>query len=386
MKKYLKWFSLIELIVSIAIVSILMTIAFVSYSWNVKDARNTNREALISQISSWLEAYKTNSWVYIKADWIKINFGWEKLWDQWYFKDSFAREIWLETSQDILSSSFPIYRTSTFLDKMQLWYFVENEEQWSDLKFSWDKIWIFMIWDSIPSSDLDLSLDMSWIKVFFDEETSIEWWNNYEFVWSCLDLKKYWLSKNWIYSFKTPLSWVISYYCNMEYAWWWWTLVSAHYDFDSVSSWSEWVQWDYDPTLQTRKSFALNDSQIPSHTEFWFSNSLSKIEDYVTFSYSPWSEIILENTVSPMTSKSYDISRRTWNYYQYLDPESWISLSWDFNNSMIIDENLWYDNQKSENSFIFSPNSANIADRSAWFWWESLIWERQNFPFLLWVR
>lgn len=381
-----KWFTLIELIIVIAIVAILITISFISYSSNLKDVRNTNREALVSSVFSWLESYKTNNWVYIKPSWISINFWSEKLGFQWYFDNSLSSEIGLWDVKDVLFQNFMVYRTTTFLDKFQILYSLETDNSFNEKNFYWDEIWVFMQWDSMPWADLDLSLDTTWVTLYINKTTSIAWWNDYNFVWSCLDLKRYWLSKSGVYSFKTALSSATNYYCNMDSFWWWWTAISAQYDFDPTSSWSEWIQGDYDPSLATRKSFSLNDSQVPSHSEFWFSNSLDKISDYVTFSYSPWSEIILENTLSPASWKSYDITRRTWSYYENLEPESWISLSWDFNNSLVIDENIWFYNQKSENTFAFSPNSSNLSDRSSAFWWQNLLSERQNFPFILWIR
>lgn len=64
-------FTLIELIISITLITILSTIWFNSYVWHISDARDAERKANIWEIKSALKLYKQKRWAY------PIPFVWE---------------------------------------------------------------------------------------------------------------------------------------------------------------------------------------------------------------------------------------------------------------------------------------------------------------------
>ena len=50
-----------------------------------------------------------------------------------------------------------------------------------------------------------------------------------------------------------------------------WTLVVAAFEDDILYNWNEGIQSDYQPDLTTRKSFALNSSELPTHSQISYS-------------------------------------------------------------------------------------------------------------------
>lgn len=59
-----KWFSFVELIVSVTILAIISTIWFISYSSYLWDSRDAQRQSDLSQIWSALKVYKQKRWYY----------------------------------------------------------------------------------------------------------------------------------------------------------------------------------------------------------------------------------------------------------------------------------------------------------------------------------
>lgn len=69
-KKFTKWFTLVELIIVITILAILATIAFISFQGFTKNARDGNRVSTIKNIENWLELYTIKTGNYPTPEWI----------------------------------------------------------------------------------------------------------------------------------------------------------------------------------------------------------------------------------------------------------------------------------------------------------------------------
>jgi competence protein ComGC len=70
--KSIKWFTFIELVISITIVAILSVLGFFTYSKSLEDSRDSQRKSEISWVASWFKLYKTKRWEY-PTPWSNFN-------------------------------------------------------------------------------------------------------------------------------------------------------------------------------------------------------------------------------------------------------------------------------------------------------------------------
>ena len=89
-----KGFTLVELIVTIVILAILWTIAFISFQWYSKNARDTQRIADINHVEKSLWLFVVNTWFYPNPDKSKdiTYWGWTA-WIEWTLWDTVLKNI-----------------------------------------------------------------------------------------------------------------------------------------------------------------------------------------------------------------------------------------------------------------------------------------------------
>jgi len=93
-----KGFTLVELIVTVTIVSILSTIWFVSLGWYLSYSRDTERKAELSQLSAALKIFKKDKWSYpIPSEYFSIINSWSIVAWQW----KMWKTVWLSTIEEI---------------------------------------------------------------------------------------------------------------------------------------------------------------------------------------------------------------------------------------------------------------------------------------------
>lgn len=104
-------------------------------------------------------------------------------------------------------------------------------------------------------------------------------------------------------------------YCRGPY-----TLVVAQFENDPVTNWNEGIQSDYDPSLASRKGFALSSSQIPSHTQTLFGQGPTPNYCLETsYSTGNISQLAVPNCGDATTS--YNIFRNTASFPSGGNPE-----------------------------------------------------------------
>ena len=195
-----KWFTLVELIVVITILSVLATIWFVSYTWYGVSARDSVRLADTQNIQKSLWIYKIKEGRYpTPEDKVNVTSSWVTLNYQWYAWEKVLWLIWVHGWWvDPLTQDYYTYATNTARVKYQLLsYFEKQENAWSQVslhqstyatlvdrypKLSWDKVWIIvnnLTKEPLQATgmDIDISQPTSTYEVHMSNEEVITWDN-----------------------------------------------------------------------------------------------------------------------------------------------------------------------------------------------------------------
>ena len=128
-----KAFTLVELIVVITILAILWTIAFLSFQWYSRDARDSVRTSDIDNIRSSLELYSVSTWKFPDPSWsISITYSWAEIWSQWTIWDSVIKNLQRLSKKPLDPLSLNEYTYSRLSSKKEY-------ELWAILE--WDVFW-----------------------------------------------------------------------------------------------------------------------------------------------------------------------------------------------------------------------------------------------------
>lgn len=134
-KEKLYWMTVIELLVTLSLLTILALIAFVSFIWHSIDARDTTRISNLDLIYNSFKTVKITTWKYpIPDKAVEITYLWQVLWNHWI--------IWWNVTDYINSIPFidPKYKKKNkelyfsywvLADnsKFQVWTILENKDR-----------------------------------------------------------------------------------------------------------------------------------------------------------------------------------------------------------------------------------------------------------------
>jgi hypothetical protein len=198
---------------------------------------------------------------------------------------------------------------------------------------------------------------------------------------SCSEIKASGQNNNGVYPIRVSGN-TFDVYCDMTTDGGGWTLIVAQYEDDPVTNWNEGIQSDYDPSLTTRKGFALSTSQIPAHNQVAFGKDLNPTEvDYVDFSYVTGN---IANTLllGRKMGDYYQLHRNTDVFYGNHDPES-ASYTSGYPEWM---NTLTFDKVGGINySWAFAVNNPTAASRG--FAMNGVLQATsQSTPWTIWVR
>ncbi len=188
-EKYLnkKAFTLVELIVVITILAILWTIAFLSFQWYSRDARNSVRVSDFANIKKAMNLYNLSNWAYpLPTNTIEsTTYSW---WLEWELDESVTQRLKLGVIKDPKTNENYKY----FLSKDYLMYSIEIEKE------TWEKL--------------------------------ILWW----IPKSCKDIQQYfWMKNDWLYTVFLNWNTAIQVYCDMNTDWGGWIKFSAEFKNDA---------------------------------------------------------------------------------------------------------------------------------------------------------
>lgn len=244
-----KAFSLAELIIVITIIIILSAIGVVSYNWYVSNSRDANRKTELSDIYSFLEAYKLKNILPTPYKKIDIYSSWELIWYQWLVWENILKIIWYKWLwKDPLDESYYIYYLNSSLRFPWVMGFLENHNYLTSISnkafandytnrypiIYWKDLWLILDSQKNPintinSWNIELN-NLTWdYIVYFDNETYINknsWYDLNVLYWTSItwiiwnSCEEYVIEnwniplRNWVYLINSN-TWLYQTYCNI---------------------------------------------------------------------------------------------------------------------------------------------------------------------------
>lgn len=259
--KKFNWFTLVELIIIIVILSILYGISMSYYKNYLSNTRDVNRVEDIKKIAAWIEIFSIQAQKYplsnnnLKVTWIS---------NQGYFSKNISELLkFSKNPVDPKDQNLYIYTTNISQNKYQLWAYLEEK---NDLFFTtkntfannynyenrylysyWNKIWIIVnsetnlpINEKYSSWEINIGDLNDYFKVYFSNSNSNSWtiswswenlknsiksiqnsciyWENLIYSWKSLIIKK--IITNWTSNIEVScLDWKISFWEEIIDCW-----------------------------------------------------------------------------------------------------------------------------------------------------------------------
>lgn len=159
-KKLKKWFTLVELIVTILILSILWLIAFMSFQWYSQNARDSLRMSDISNIKKVVEFYYSEKSLYpIPTKYSNISYSWATVWMEWTFWEDTLTNVkhMSKAPYDPLKNNEYTFSVTNLLNSYQVWYALE----WNSV-FSRNNIFIEKTYASYDTMKSAITWNYNW--------------------------------------------------------------------------------------------------------------------------------------------------------------------------------------------------------------------------------
>ena len=297
------WFTLVELIVVITIVGILSTVWFVSYSGYLTWARDSNRVSQLTKLSDSLQVYSASKSLPIPDNYVEITASGTTIAYQW--------EVWVDVLETIdytngwkdpKDGSYYTYYLTKDRKSIQLMAMMEEERsKWFSFLYPQKvqaidyeerhpvvygrKLWILT--QDVTNTPIQMLTQYKNQDFDVVNETAIftaHLSNDEKLIWAsevlqasihnsnCNRIKQVWAARgNWIYTLNLRWDWEIEAYCEMETAWWGWTLVSRpHVDSTESQFTKHWSvrDDDYSYSIWIVANWAVISSGELSFTEW----------------------------------------------------------------------------------------------------------------------
>jgi len=280
-----KAFTLVELLITISVLTILSTIWFVAYTNYLEDSRDTNRINQVQNIWDWLEfafarqeKLELNNPVDIYIDWEKYSSQWDisesmlkKIKFFWSWEDPLTKQAYtvnISTSEKDYDVLTLLERPSNAPKKTYEDNFVLNSKSMLAYVYWKNNLWVFTDSDYNPinrTNSWDVNIDCSideWYKLVFESGLELspitnhsvnpEWpcyvdvWfycesrpdypNAVFFEWTPNKVNQSWIkSDNWASCSYTCDNWYTGLFCEVAPEW-----VIPEIDYSDISSLLAW--------------------------------------------------------------------------------------------------------------------------------------------------
>lgn len=333
-------FTLVELIVTITILAILWTIAFISLQWYSRDARDSKRLEMLNLIYSGFELDMLNTWVAPLPDnKIPITLSWVLIWYQWDAGDSVLQRIkfsgWWKDPKD---DEFLSYFASWNKKQIQILAMFENDG------FSASKLNTTSQWYALTDHVFRFPFTKGdWLWILLDEDnTPIHRIDAVITEWSFDTLS-------------STFAWMIvqAIFNNTEYYQWkallvWWQLLLK-------SQRSTY-------TAPKAKDCPTNYIPVPWNYTLWqpgfciwkYEASIPWVDKDVSFLTVPWALPVVDITLNTATPPFNDC-RWNWDNYHVMTLNQWLTIVRD-----IESQGINWSSGKVWSWYVLSGNNGSI--------------------------
>lgn len=379
-KQLFKSFTLVELIIVIAIVTILSVAAFlvvIKWIWKSRDARRIRD---LWTIGRSLEIYKIEKWKVPNPDWYiyswLVNYKlFSKVWEFWEVASSFLDNLKNVPTDPLDNNQYYVYWVNHNNKEYELAATIEWEETAFRLNnyllASWKRA--IVVWNYKKK-------EFNW--VYMESLLFFTWWSaimtgSWEDIWYELT------SKEWIYMIEN--GWI-----NLPYTVWWWNRIMDNNVLEEYNNdrsdiiewddivWRKLIDWSYARSCLEYKDIWAIESWVywinPNwNNNYWDYLDKSNVVLLVESNNQNLSTNFIDSSWWKNITKIWDISHSTsekiywnssiyfdgiWDYLQLNDDEDWDFWTWNFT----ID--FW---MKWEN--VSDWTVALISTRKSWNWW-----------------
>ncbi len=361
LKNNRSWFTLVELIVVITILSILWTIAFLSLNGYSSSARDSVRITDVSLIQKWLEIYDTKAGFYPMADgnYVTVTSSGSDI--------SYQGFVWSKLSTllglnnwiiDPLDGGQYTYSVDTKYRKYHIVWLTENKDSLAfvsktyALDFSNRNIlskWNFSL-SIISNTGNTINTPLNYLQNWWTKDIDSLDPNIYWMYHNCKEIKNtLHTNTSWLYQINPTWTKVINVQCDMETNGWGWTIFQKRMDgsMDFYRDWADYKNWFWNPL-----------------TEYWIWNDNLNI---LTNSFeTTWLRIDMQTKKTDGGIKRYaeysSFSTDT-EANKYRLSVSW--FSWDTYNSFWGHSWFSFTTRNQDND----TNIGNCAVSYKWAWW-----------------
>lgn len=410
-----KWFTVVELVVAVMIVSILAVVWFIQFSSFLASSRDANRISQVAELYDGFISLKMRSTLPLPTDYLEVKKGNKLISYQWHIWERTLHQMeYTGKWKDPETENFFSYALTKNKKSMAIMTLLEEDPvlknfvtqnnayaEENEYKYPYiegEKVWVIIDKQNTPINRISkykktwefdlLTTGNDKYKMYLaNDEVYSGTWNsiiNIAKDYSCRRIKDLDPStENGIFPLDTDGDGTLkSNYCNMQIEWWGWTLVMK-------------ADWE-NSTFEYDSPYWENSSTY-NPTDYKYDNLEYKNEQFSTL---PFTQVMLElktwtktrYIIAAVTWKSLEDIFSNWYFQTYLTREVWKTIIED--SSLQTDCNkegfnvIWDTANHNQARFWIISNQENNCtspDSSIWIWikrwsnWIASVWNYANY-------